>query len=81
MNDFDEDDASHQSGPKAFIDRQEQATRVGLVCPDVRGKISSHDVEARQAEFEGLAEAIKLDVVFSEILKVREIKPATYSPS
>jgi GTP-binding protein HflX len=77
MDEFDEEwDAP--SGPKPFIDRQEQPTRVGLVCPDVRGKSSYHSIEARQAEFEGLAEAIRLDVRFSDIVKVREVRPATY---
>ena len=78
MDDLEADDGSHAAGPRPFIDRQEQPTRVGLVCPDVRGKISTHSIDARQAEFEGLAEAIRLDVVFSEVLRVREVRPATY---
>lgn len=78
MDDFDEDDGRPSGGPKPFIDRQEQPTRAGLVCPDVRGKASNHSIEARKAEFEGLAEAIRLDVVFSEVVRVREIRPATY---
>ncbi|WP_052951722.1 GTPase HflX [Devosia soli] len=79
MDDFDDEDGGrHAGGPKAFIDRQEQPTRVGLICPDVRGKSSYHSIEARQAEFEGLAEAIRLDVRFSDVVKVREIRPATY---
>lgn len=78
MDELDADDGHHAGGPKPYIDRQEQPTRVGLVCPDVRGKISFHSVEARQAEFDGLAEAIRLDVIFSEVLKVREVRPATY---
>lgn len=78
MTDFADDDADRQGGPQAFIDRREQATRVGLVCPEVRGVVYQHGVDARQAEFEGLAAAIQLEIVFSEIIKVREIKPATY---
>lgn len=78
MDDFEEDDGHHAGGPKPYIDRQEQQTRVGLICPDVRGNLSSHSIEARQAEFEGLAEAIHLDVIFSEVLRVREVRPATY---
>lgn len=78
MDDFDDEDGRQPGGPKPYIDRQEQPTRVGLVCPDVRGKSSYHSLEARQAEFEGLAEAIRLDIVFSEVMKVREIRPATY---
>ncbi|MCR6634769.1 GTPase HflX [Devosia sp.] len=78
MDDFDDEDGRQPGGPKPFIDRQEQPTRVGLVCPDVRGKSSYHSLEARQAEFEGLAGAIRLDVIFSDVVKVREIRPATY---
>ena len=39
MSDFnDDDEAVQKGGPKAFIDRREQPTRVGLVVPDVRGQ-------------------------------------------
>lgn len=78
MSDFHDDGAVQKGGPQAFIDRREQPTRAGLICPDVRGNFSQHSIEARKAEFEGLAGAIRLDVVFSEIVKVREIKPATF---
>jgi GTP-binding protein HflX len=78
MTDFDDDEAAGRGGPQAFIDRRAQPTRAGLVVPDVRGSLSPHGLEARKAEFEGLAEAIHLDVVFSEIVRVREIKPATF---
>jgi GTP-binding protein HflX len=78
MDDFDDDWDTPAGGPKRYIDQQEQPTRTGLVCPDVRGKLSFHSIEARHAEFEGLAGAIRLDVVFSDIVKVREIRPATY---
>jgi GTP-binding protein HflX len=46
--------------------------------PDVRGRASAHSIEARKAEFEGLASAIRVEIVFSEIVKVREVKPATF---
>lgn len=78
MTDFDDDEAGRKGGPQAFIDRREQATRAGLVVPDVRGHVSQHSIEARQAEFEGLARAIHLDVIFSEVVRVREVKPATF---
>lgn len=78
MTEFDDEEAAQRGGPKAFIDQRAQPTRAGLVVPDVRGHLSQHSIEARQAEFEGLAEAIRLDVVFSEVVKVREIKPATF---
>src|SRR5690554_6183797 len=79
MNEFDDDDeAVQKGGPKAFIDQRDRPFRVGVVVPDVRGHFSQHSIEARQAEFEGLAEAIGLDIIFSEVIKVREIKPATF---
>ncbi|HTJ59267.1 MAG TPA: GTPase HflX [Devosiaceae bacterium] len=37
-----------------------------------------HSIEARQAEFEGLAEAIRCEIVFSDVVKVREIRPGTF---
>ncbi|MDB5472844.1 MAG: hflX [Devosia sp.] len=79
MNDSDdEEEAVLKGGPQAFIDRRQQPTRAGVIVPDVRGQISQHDIDARKAEFDGLAGAIGLDVVFSEVIKVREIKPATF---
>ncbi|GLQ09599.1 GTPase HflX [Devosia yakushimensis] len=78
MSDFYDDEAVQKGGPQAFIDRRTQPTRAGLICPDVRGSFSQHSIEARKAEFEGLAGAIRLDIIFSEIVKVREIKPATF---
>ena len=78
MTEFDDEEAVQRGGPQAFIDQREQPTRAGLVVPDVRGQLSQHSIEARKAEFEGLAEAIRLDIVFSEVIKVREIKPATF---
>jgi len=76
-DDFD-DEAARKGGPQAFIDQRSAPTRVGLVIPDVRGRATTHSIEARKAEFEGLASAIRVDIVFSEIAKVREIKPATF---
>ena len=77
MTDFlDEDDRS--GGPQPFVDTRPAPTRVGLIVPDVRGRVTSHAIEARKAEFEGLAQAIRVEMVFSEIIKVREIKPATF---
>jgi GTP-binding protein HflX len=78
MSEFDDEEAVHKGGPKTFIDRREQAVRAGLVVPDVRGHVSQHALESRQAEFEGLARAIHLEVVFSEVVRVREVKPATF---
>lgn len=78
MTEFEDEEAVQKGGPQAFIDRRSQQTRAGLVVPDVRGQVSQHSIEARKAEFEGLAHAIHLDVVFSEVIKVREVKPATF---
>ena len=63
---------------KGFVDLREVPTRTGLVTPDVKGHRYARTAEARHDEFVGLAAAIALDLVFTEILRVREIKPATY---
>jgi GTP-binding protein HflX len=77
MADHD-DDEDRASGPQPFVDTRPAPTRVGLVVPDVKGAVTSHTLEARKAEFEGLAAAIRVEIVFSEIVKVREVKPATF---
>jgi GTP-binding protein HflX len=74
----DDFEADRPGGPEPFIDQREAPTRVGLVVPDVRGHAGSHTIEMRLAEFEGLAGAIRVDIVFAEIAKVREVKPATF---
>ena len=63
---------------KGFVDLREVPTRTGLVTPDVRNMRYARTAEARHDEFVGLAAAIALDLVFTEIFRVREIKPATY---
>ena len=75
-DDFDDED--REGGPEAFIDQREKPTRVGLVVPDVRAQPSRHSIAARQGEFEGLASAIAVDRVFTDVLKVRDIKPGTF---
>jgi GTP-binding protein HflX len=77
MTDYS-DDEDRAGGPQPFVDTRPAPTRVGLIVPDVRGHATSHSIEARKAEFEGLAAAIRVEMVFSEIVKVREIKPATF---
>ena len=69
---FDDEDG------KGFVDLREVPTRTGLVTPDVKRQRYARTAETRHAEFIGLAAAIALDLVFAEILQVREIKPATY---
>jgi GTP-binding protein HflX len=78
MSDFEDEEAVSRGGPQAFVDRREQPTRAGVVVPDVRGLASQHGIDARKAEFDGLAEAIGLEIMFSEVVRVREIKPATF---
>lgn len=65
-------------GPQPFVDTRTSPTRVGLIIPDSRQLATNHSIEARKAEFEGLARAIRTEIVFSEIVKVREVKPSTF---
>jgi len=78
MNEDDGEEAIHRGGPKAFIDQRAQPARAAVIVPDVRGQGSLHSIEARKAEFDGLAGSIGLDIVFSEVVRVREVKPATF---
>ena len=52
--------------------------KTGVVFPQVVISAIHLSPEARLQEANGLAVAINLDVCFSEIIKVREIKPATF---
>ena len=74
---MDDDFDDGPRGPQA-IDHRLAPTRAGLVVPDVRGTEGAHAIEMRREEVAGRAAAIHLDVVFNEILKVREVKPATF---
>ncbi len=47
-------------------------------CRTCAGQVTGHSIESRKSEFEGLAGAMNFDIVFSEIFRVREIKPATF---
>lgn len=51
--------------------------KAAVVFPDITGQKISLSAEARLEEAEGLALAINLDVCHSEIVKVRNVKPAT----
>src|SRR5689334_13902013 len=73
----DFDDLDRSGGPQP-IDHRLAPTRAGLIVPEVRGGAAAHAIDMRKAEFEGLAKAIGLDVVFSEVIRVREVKPATF---
>ena len=49
-----------------------------VIFPSVQGKEISLSPEARLEEAVRLAEAIWLDVVHAEIIKIREIKPSIF---
>ena len=49
-----------------------------VIFPDVATQKMSISSESRLAEACGLAQAINLDIVYSEIIKIREIKPAIF---
>ena len=66
------------SGKKLLHEQQKAPTRTALVCPDLHLKLQRRSVDVRKAEFEGLAHAIGLDVLFSEVVRVRNVRPATY---
>lgn len=73
----DETEEGRPGGPKP-VDHRVAPTRVGLVVPEVRGTTSGHSIEMRRQEFEGLARAIDVEVVFVEVVRVREVRPATF---
>ncbi len=52
--------------------------RAALVVPDLYGGVDGRDVSIKKSEFEGLALAIGLDIVISEIVPIKRIKPSTY---
>jgi GTP-binding protein HflX len=78
MTDRSEDRPGRTSSPHEAIDRMAKPVRAGLVCPVARGQSADRTAESRLEEFTGLAKAIDLDIVFAEIMKVRDIRPATY---
>lgn len=53
-------------------------TKVGVVFPFVASKVLDTAPEARLEETVRLAEAIWLDVVHREVVKLREVKPAAF---
>ena len=56
----------------------DERPRAGTVSIDLVGVKSQRSFEARQAEFDGLAEAIPIDHVFSEAVRLKTVRPATY---
>jgi GTPase len=51
---------------------------VVVVCPDIAGTAASRPPAARLEEFTGLARAIRLEIVFAEILRLRAVRPSTF---
>ena len=58
--------------------QQNRRFNAAVVCPEVFGVPASLSPESRLSEAEGLALAIKLNVVYKESLKIKEIKPSAY---
>lgn len=58
--------------------QQNRRFNAAVICPEVFGVLASLSPESRLAEAEGLALAIRLNVVYKEILKVKEVKPSAY---
>lgn len=58
--------------------QQNRRFNAAVICPEVFGVPASLSPESRLAEAEGLALAIRLNVVYKEILKVKEVKPSAY---
>jgi len=73
----DDLEADRPGGPRP-VDHRVAPTRVGLIVPEIRGAASGHSIEMRRQEFEGLARAIDVEVVFADIVRVREVRPATF---
>ncbi len=63
---------------KSLVDQQNSPTRAALICPDLYHKLQKRSAKIRLSEFEGLACAINLEIISSEIVKVRDVRPATY---
>ena len=58
--------------------QQNRKFNAAVICPEVFGEPNSLSPESRLAEAEGLALAIRLNLVYKESLKLKEIKPAAY---
>lgn len=58
--------------------QQNRRFNAAVICPEVFGVTASLSPESRLAEAEGLALAIRLNVIYKEILKVKEVKPSAY---
>ena len=61
-----------------MIEYQQNPVRACVVCPIVASEMQSLSSESRLEEAKGLAAAINLEIVYTEALQIKEIKPATY---
>lgn len=57
---------------------QKKSISACVICPVVAGRAVSLSDESRLTEAVGLAMAINLDVIHSEIVQMRQIKPSTF---
>jgi GTP-binding protein HflX len=75
-------DARVANGNDSGVGRREKAvashTRTLVVCPYLTRGEASRTPEARREEAEGLASAIDLAVIGSQVATLSEIRPATY---
>jgi GTP-binding protein HflX len=60
-----------------LADEVTRGARALIVCPQLRGRASSTDAEARVEEARGLALAIQIVVTDAFIVPIREVRPAT----
>ena len=57
---------------------QNTAVKTCVICPIVAGEKQSLSAESRLEEAKGLALAINLDIIYAEIVNLKELKPAMY---
>jgi len=55
-----------------------QPARIGVIVPDVVRERDPRQPEARLEEAVGLSEAIDVNVLYSEVVTVKKLRPATY---
>ena len=63
--------------PLIELDNKADKIKAAVVFPEIYGQRISLSAEARLAEAVGLAEAINLFVAYRDIIKIKNIKPAT----
>lgn len=79
MNDNSQPGFDFKRGPNTYFERRKAPTVTALISPDIRTlRTSPVSALARQEEFSALARAIRLNVVFHDIVPIRAPKPATF---